>query len=81
VPLPNSLHYERAVNSIKAGKHVLLEKPSVSNSIEVEILFNLPELSQPNGPVILEAAHFRFHLTWSLFMSHVTSADVIHVDS
>jgi predicted dehydrogenase len=79
--LPNSLHYEWAVKSIKAGKHVLLEKPSVSNSLEAEILFNLPELSQPNGPVILEAAHFRFHPIWSLFMSHVTSADVVHVDS
>jgi hypothetical protein len=34
----------RAVRAIRAGKHVLLEKPSVSNSTEAEILFSLPEL-------------------------------------
>lgn len=38
-PLPNSLHFEWAVRSIRAGKHVLLEKPSVSNSTEANILF------------------------------------------
>ncbi|KAL5372093.1 hypothetical protein DPSP01_013769 [Paraphaeosphaeria sporulosa] len=81
VPLPNSLHFEWAVKSIRAGKHVLLEKPSVSNSHEAEILFNLPELNQPKAPVILEAFHYRFHPIWSAFMSNVTSADVVHVDT
>jgi len=81
VPLPNALHFEWAVRAVKAGKHVLLEKPSVSNSIEADILFNLPELDQPNAPVLLEAFHYRFHPIWSLFMSHVNSADVVHVDT
>ncbi|RKU40702.1 hypothetical protein DL546_003129 [Coniochaeta pulveracea] len=81
VPLPNSLHFEWAVKAIKAGKHVLLEKPSVSNSIEANILFNLPEFSSPNAPVILEAFHYRFHPVWALFRSLITPADVVHVDT
>ena len=79
IPLPNSLHSEWAVHSIRAGKHVLLEKPSVSNSPEANILFNLPELSQPNAPVLLEAFHHRFHPSVQLFRSFITPADVVHV--
>ncbi|CAG8900251.1 unnamed protein product [Penicillium egyptiacum] len=79
VPLPNSLHFEWAVRAIRAGKHVLLEKPSTSNATEAEILFNLPELSQPNAPVLLEAFHNRFHPVVHKFRSFITPADVVHV--
>lgn len=81
IPLPNGLHYEWAVRAIRAGKHVLLEKPSVSNSTEAEILFSLPELYQPNGPVLLEAFHNRFHPAWAYFRSLINPADVVHVSS
>ncbi|KAJ4287122.1 hypothetical protein N0V88_007744 [Collariella sp. IMI 366227] len=81
VPLPNALHFEWAVRAIRAGKHVLLEKPSVSNSAEAEFLFSMPELDAPNAPVLLEAFHYRFHPIWSVFMSEIRSADVVHVDT
>lgn len=45
IPLPNSLHFEWAVRSIRAGKHVLVEKPCVNTHAEAEYLFNLPELT------------------------------------
>ncbi|KAK6070454.1 hypothetical protein SCUP234_10134 [Seiridium cupressi] len=79
IPLPNSLHYEWAVRSIRAGKHVLLEKPSVNTEAEAKILFNLPELSQPNPPVLLEAFHNRFHPAVHKFLSFISPADVVHV--
>ncbi|PWY88538.1 putative oxidoreductase [Aspergillus heteromorphus CBS 117.55] len=79
IPLPNSLHFEWAVRAVRAGKHVLLEKPSTSNAIEANILFNLPELSQPNAPVLLEAFHHRFHPSVHKFLSFINPADVVHV--
>lgn len=79
IPLPNSFHFEWAVRSIRAGKHVFLEKPSVSNSIEAEALFRMPELAQPDAPVLLEAFHTRFYPSWQLFQSLVRSADIEHI--
>ena len=76
IPLPNAFHFEWAVRSIRAGKHVLLEKPCVSNSIEAEILFRLPELSQPNAPILLEAFHTRFFPSWQYFQSLVEPLDI-----
>ena len=58
---------------------MLLEKPSVSNSTEAAALFSLPELSAPNAPVLLEAAHNRFHPSWLLFRSLISPPDVVHV--
>ncbi|KAF2491473.1 oxidoreductase domain-containing protein [Lophium mytilinum] len=76
IPLPNGLHYEWAVKSLKAGKHVLLEKPSTSNAIEAASLFNLPLLSSPDPPVLLEAFHYRFHPAWQTFLSLFDGSDI-----
>lgn len=68
------------MRSIRAGKHVLVEKPSVDNETEASILFNLPELSQqPNPPVLLEAFHSRFHPSLHKFLTFISPADVVHV--
>ena len=79
IPLPNSLHFEWSIRAIRAGKHVLLEKPATSNATEANILFNLPELSKPDAPVLLEASHNRFHPSIQLFRSFISPADVVHV--
>lgn len=81
IPLPNSFHFEWAVRSIRAGKHVLLEKPSVSNAIEAEMLFKMPELSQPNAPILLEAFHTRFFPAWQYFQSLVVPENIEHIKS
>ncbi|UNI21249.1 hypothetical protein JDV02_007256 [Purpureocillium takamizusanense] len=81
VPLANGLHFEWAVRALRAGKHVLLEKPSVSNSEEAEILFSLPEMSGGNGPILMEACHNRFHPSWILFQSLIDPVDVVHFDT
>ncbi|QKX55603.1 uncharacterized protein TRUGW13939_02699 [Talaromyces rugulosus] len=79
IPLANSFHLEWSIRAIRAGKHVLLEKPSVNTAAEAEILFNMPELSQPNAPIILEAFHNRFHPAVQLFLSFISPRDVEHV--
>ncbi|KAL2393783.1 hypothetical protein ABEF92_002926 [Exophiala dermatitidis] len=38
ISTPNGLHYEWASKTLKAGKHVLLEKPFTSNGAEAEAL-------------------------------------------
>jgi predicted dehydrogenase len=81
IPLANSLHFEWAVRAIRAGKHVLHEKPPVSNSEEAKILFNLAELSLPDAPFLIEACHNRFHPSWVLFQSLISSVEVVHVET
>ncbi|KAI1076466.1 oxidoreductase domain-containing protein, partial [Whalleya microplaca] len=78
IPLPNGLHFEWALRALKAGKHVLLEKPSVSNTTEATALFESPLLRTPNAPVLLEAAHYIFHPAWTVFMSFITPSEVAH---
>jgi hypothetical protein len=75
IPLPNGLHYEWALKALKAGKHVLLEKPSVSNADEARALFR-HELLAPDAPVMLEAFHVRFHPAFQTFLSLLSRPDI-----
>jgi predicted dehydrogenase len=58
IPLPNGLHCEWAIKSMRAGKHVLIEKPIASNADEVRQIL---QISQETGKVALEAYHWQFH--------------------
>ncbi|MGO2083630.1 Gfo/Idh/MocA family protein [Vagococcus sp.] len=50
---PNSLHYQQAEQAIRAGKHVIVEKPMASNSTELN---ELVELAEEKEVFIFEAA-------------------------
>ena len=62
IPLPNHLHVEWAINALRAGKHVLVEKPIALNSIEARKLLDVskkfPKLK------VMEAFMYRFHPQW-----------------
>ncbi|KAF2022167.1 NAD(P)-binding protein [Aaosphaeria arxii CBS 175.79] len=79
IPLPNGLHYEWALKALTAGKHVLLEKPSVSNTAEAHSLFRHPLFKEPNPPVLLDAIHYRFHPAWQYFLTLFSPTEVSHV--
>jgi predicted dehydrogenase len=66
------------LTALEKGKHVLLEKPSVSNSEEAELLFHSPLLNKPGAPILLEAVHYCFHPTWHYFMSQINPAEVVY---
>jgi len=66
-----SRHYEWALKSLKAGKHVLIEKPSTSNAIEAESLFGHELLKQPNAPILLDACHVQFHPAWQTYLAQL----------
>lgn len=49
---PNSLHCEQAVEMLRAGKHVICEKPMASNVGEVQTMF---EVAREQNLVVMEA--------------------------
>jgi predicted dehydrogenase len=64
IPLPNHLHVEWAIKSLKAGKHVLCEKPiGLSSAEAVQLLLSA---EQSPGLKIMEAFMYRFHPQWEL---------------
>lgn len=77
VALPPGNHYEWSIKALKAGKHVLLEKPSVSNGEEAAKLFRSPLLSRPDSPVLVEAFHYRFHPSWQKLLSLIDPVNVV----
>jgi predicted dehydrogenase len=57
-PLPNSLHAEWTIRALKAGKHVLCEKPFASNLHEAE---EMARTAHETGLVLSEAFAYRYH--------------------
>lgn len=52
----SGLHYEWTIKALKAGKHVLLEKPSTNNAEDTRKLW---EYAKGKNLVLLEAIHVR----------------------
>ena len=61
-PLPNHLHVEWSIRALRAGKHVLCEKPLACSADEVPPLI---EARDRTGLVIEEAVMVRDHPQWS----------------
>src|SRR6267154_1306360 len=57
-PLPNSLHCEWTIAALRAGKHVLCEKPIASNALEAE---RMARTADETGQILGEAFHYRYH--------------------
>lgn len=58
LPLLNGLHYRWAAVALRAGKHVLLEKPLTANAPEARAL---AELAKAKGLILFEAYHWAYH--------------------
>jgi predicted dehydrogenase len=62
IPLPNHLHLPWSLASLRAGKHVLCEKPLGLNATEAETLAE--EATRHSDLVVMEAFMYRFHPQW-----------------
>ncbi|HSJ97142.1 MAG TPA: Gfo/Idh/MocA family oxidoreductase [Myxococcota bacterium] len=57
-PLPNGLHCEWTIRALRAGKHVLCEKPIAANAEEAE---QMAAAARETGRILVEAFHWRYH--------------------
>ena len=58
-PLPNGLHGYWTIAALRAGKHVLCEKPFTANADEARAV---AEVANGNpGVVVMEAFHYQYH--------------------
>jgi predicted dehydrogenase len=58
ISLPNALHVEWSIRALRAGKHVLCEKPLTREPEEVEAAFDVAE---QEGRLLMEAFMWRHH--------------------
>ena len=58
IPLPNSLHAEWAIRAMRAGKHVLCEKPMAMNAAEVEAMI---AAAAAHKVLLMEGFMYKFH--------------------
>ena len=58
-PLPNGLHGHWTIAALRAGKHVLCEKPFTANADEARAVAEAASSSP--GVVVMEAFHYQYH--------------------
>jgi len=63
IPLPNHLHVPWAVKALRAGKHILIEKPVALNAEEARILQD--EARKHPHLKAMEAFMYKFHPQWN----------------
>src|SRR6185312_6614110 len=73
IPLPNSMHGEWVEGALRAGKHVLCEKPLTATAAEAEALF---DLAAEQGLVLMEAFMYRHHPKTKALRELVASGEI-----
>lgn len=72
-PLPMSLHAEWTIAALRAGKHVLCEKPFASNAEEAA---EMVRVADEEGLVLGEAFHYRYHPMFARIIEEIASGRI-----
>jgi predicted dehydrogenase len=78
ISLPNNLHCEWTVKALKAGKHVLCEKPFAMNVAEVELMI---QTAQECDRLLVEAVWSRWHPRMIRMIELVKSGSIGELNS
>ena len=73
ISLPNHLHCQWSVAALKAGKHVLCEKPFAMNSSEVELMV---KAARENDRLLVEAVWSRWHPRMARLVDYVKAGNI-----
>jgi D-xylose 1-dehydrogenase (NADP+, D-xylono-1,5-lactone-forming) len=78
ISLPNHLHCEWTIKALKAGKHVLCEKPFAMNLAEVEMMV---EAARQSDRLLVEAVWSRWHPRMVRLVDYVHSGNFGEITS
>jgi predicted dehydrogenase len=73
IPLPNHLHLEWALAAVRAGKHVLCEKPIALTAADAAVMV---EAADAAGVHLMEAFMYRLHPSWLAVRELVASGRI-----
>lgn len=73
IPLPNHLHMEWTIAALRAGKHVLCEKPLAMTADDAQ---RMVDVADETGLHLMEAFMYRQHPSWVAAMDLVRSGRI-----
>ena len=73
IPLPNHLHAEWTIAAVRAGKHVLCEKPLAMSAADAQ---RMVDAAQDAGVLLMEAFMYRHHPSWLAVADIVSSGRI-----
>ncbi len=77
IPLPIGMHADWCIEAVRAGKHVLCEKPFAANAAEAERVLRAAEHTDL---VVAEAMHFRYHPLVDRVRAIIRSGEIGTID-
>lgn len=73
IPLPNGLHGRWTIAALRAGKHVLCEKPFAANAAEAEAV---AAVAQRSDRVVMQAFHYRYHALTARMLEIIAAGEL-----